>query len=184
MKKLTTAALALALSVSLAACSKATDTTGTPSGSAPVASSTSTTPSGTTSGTPSGTTSGGATGDPTTAATPVAVDQSTPEAAMASWLGAMVAGDGTSVCNLMAYKNKPISGIPGAGAACAKTITPTLEQLKDLGGAFQGLKINGATVTGDKATFESVTTEPALAADVVSKFKAVRIAGKWYVTQS
>jgi len=96
----------------------------------------------------------------------------------------MVAGDGTSVCNLMAYKDKPISGIPGAGAACAKTITPTLDQLKDLGGAFQGLKISGATVSGDKATFESVTTEPALAADVVSKFKAVRIGGKWYVTQS
>ena len=180
MKKLTTAALALSLSVSLAACSKATDTTGASSSTTPAASTTSSSSA----STPSGTSSDpSATGDSTTAATPVAVDQSTPELAMTSWLGAMVAGDGTSVCNLMAYKDKPISGIPGAGAACAKTITPTLDQLKDLGGAFSGLKINGATVSGDKATFESVTTEPALAADVVSRFKAVRIGGKWYVTQ-
>ena len=42
-----------------------------------------------------------------------------------------------------------------------------LDQIKELGAAFQGLKISGATVNGDTASFESVTTEPALAADVV-----------------
>ncbi|WP_323096700.1 hypothetical protein [Intrasporangium sp. YIM S08009] len=180
MKKLTTAALALALSVSLAACSKATDTTGTSSSTTPAASSTST--SSMPSDTASGTTSGAA-GDSTTAAEPVVVDQATPEAAMTSWLGSMVAGDGKTVCELMATGGKTISSIPGAAAACGKTITPMLDQLKELAGAFQGLKITGATVAGDKATFESVTTEPALAADVVSNFKAVRIGGKWYVTQ-
>jgi hypothetical protein len=95
----------------------------------------------------------------------------------------MVAGDGRTVCELMATGGKTISSIPGAAAACSKTITPMLDQLKELGGAFRGLKISGATVTGDQASFESVTTEPALAADVVSNFKAVRIGGKWYVTQ-
>ncbi|WP_076258287.1 hypothetical protein [Intrasporangium flavum] len=175
MKKLTTLALALALSVSLAACNKSTGTTATSSSTAPTAS--------TSSSTPSDTTSGSATGDSTTAATPVAVDQSTPEAAMTSWLGSMVAGDGKTVCELMATGGKTISSIPGAAAACGKTITPMLDQLKELAGAFQGLKITGATVNGNKATFESVTTEPALAADVVSNFKAVRIGGKWYVTQ-
>jgi hypothetical protein len=180
MKKLTTVALALALSVSLAACNKATGTTGTTSSTTPAASTSSSSSS---SSMPSDTTSGSATGDSTTAATPVAVDQSTPEAAMTSWLGSMVAGDGKTVCELMATGGKTITSIPGAAAACGKTITPMLDQLKELSGAFSGLKISGATVTGDKATFESVTTEPALAADVVSNFKAVRIGGKWYVTQ-
>jgi len=181
MKKLLTGALALALSVSLAACSKSVDPAATP-----------TTPAGSTSSatTPSDTMSSGTTDDTgatdtgTTNATAGPVDQATPEAAMTSWLDAMVAGDGNTVCTLMATGGKAISSIPGAAAACGKTITPMLDQIKELGAAFQGLKISGATVNGNNATFESVTTEPALAADVVSSFKAVKIGGKWYVTQS
>ncbi|CAN7286501.1 hypothetical protein LJR027_001279 [Terrabacter sp. LjRoot27] len=181
MKKLLTGALALALSVSLAACSKSVDPAATPS-TAAGSSSSATTPSDTMS---SGTTDDtGATASGTTSATAGPVDQSTPEAAMTSWLGAMVAGDGNTVCELMATGGKAISSIPGAAAACGKTITPMLDQIKELGAAFQGLKISGATVSGNNATFESVTTEPALAADVVSSFKAVKIGGKWYVTQS
>jgi hypothetical protein len=178
MKKLLTGALALALSVSLAACSKSVDQTSTPSASAGSTSSATTptdTPSDTPTGTGPGTSTAGAAAGP--------VDQTTPEAAMTSWLGAMVAGDGNSVCALMASKGKAISSIPGAAATCGKTITPMLDQIKELGAAFQGLKITGATVNGDTASFESVTTEPALAADVVASFKAVRIGGKWYVTQ-
>ena len=179
MKKLLTGALAVALCVSLAASSKAVDQAAPPS--TPAASTSSATaPSGTSSDTPTGTTG---TGTSTAGATAGPVDQSTPEAAMTSWLGAMVAGDGNSVCALMATKGKAISSIPGAAATCGKTITPMLDQVKDLGAAFKGLKITGATVNGDTASFESVTTEPALAADVVSSFKAVRIGGKWYVTQ-
>ena len=178
MKKLLTGAVALALSVSLAACSKAADQASPPS--TPAASTSSaTTPSGTSSDTPTGT----GTGTSTAGATAGPVDQSTPEAAMTSWLGAMVTGDGNSVCALMATKGKAISSIPGAAATCGKTITPMLDQIKELGAAFKGLKITGATVNGDTASFESVTTEPALAADVVATFKAVRIGGKWYVTQ-
>ncbi|WP_235509499.1 hypothetical protein [Terrabacter sp. Soil811] len=181
MKKLLTGALALALSISLAACSKSVDPAATP-----------TTPAGSTSSatTPSDTMSSGTTDDTgatdtgTTSATAGPVDQATPEAAMTSWLDAMVAGDGNTVCTLMATGGKAISSIPGAAAACGKTITPMLDQIKELGAAFQGLKISGATVNGNNATFESVTTEPALAADVVSSFKAVKIGGKWYVTQS
>ena len=180
MKKLMTGALALALSVSLVACSKSVDPAATPS--SPVGSTSSaTTPSDTMS---SGTTDDtGATDTGTTSATAGPVDQSTPEAAMTSWLGAMVAGDGNTVCELMATGGKAISSIPGAASACGKTITPMLDQIKQLGAAFQGLKISGATVSGNHATFESVTTEPPLAADVVSSFKAVKIGGKWYVTQ-
>ena len=181
MKKLLTGALALALSVSLAACSKSVDQT-SPSVSAGAtgsAGSSATSPGGTPSDTPTGT----GTGTGTASATAGPVDQSTPEAAMTSWLGAMVAGDGNSVCALMATKGKTISSIPGAAATCGKTITPMLGQIKELGAAFQGLKITGATVDGDTASFESVTTEPPLAADVVASFKAVRIGGKWYVTQ-
>jgi hypothetical protein len=182
MKKLTTAALALVLAGSLTACAKTADTPTTPTSSAPtVAAST----------TPDDSMSSGATSDDSTpsgsattgTAAPVAVDQSTPEAAMTSWLGAMVGGEGQTVCNLMATDGKPIFTIPGAAEACGSTITPMLSQIKQLGAVFDGLKISGATVKGNTATFESVTTTPALAADVVSNFKAVKIDGKWYVSQ-
>lgn len=188
MKKLATGALALALSLSLAACSKSVEPDPAASATAISSSSSSSSSSAATPGDSmsSGTTDdtgATATGGGTGTATAGPVDQSTPEAAMTSWLGAMVAGQGNTVCELMAAGGKTISSIPGAAAACGKTITPMLDQIKSLGSAFQGLKISGATVTGDNATFESVTTEPALAADVVSSFKAVRIGGKWYVTQ-
>jgi hypothetical protein len=190
MKKLTTAALALVLAGSLTACAKTADVAPTPTSSAP-APLTSTTPgdptsSGTTPAvTPSGSVTGSATGGTATTGTaaPVAVDQSTPEAAMTSWLGAMVAGQGQTVCTLMATNNQAISSIPGAAEACGSKITPMLDQIKQLGAVFNGLKISGATVKGNSATFESVTTTPALAADVVSNFKAVKIDGKWYVSQ-
>jgi ABC-type transport system substrate-binding protein len=184
MKKLLTGALALALSVSLAACSKAADQAAPPSAPAAPTSSAATSSAATPSDTlTTGTATATATGTSTTSAAPGPVDQSTPEAAMTSWLGAMVTGDGSSVCALMATKGKAISSIPGAAATCGKAITPMLAQIKELGAAFKGLKISGATVTGDTASFESVTTEPALAAEVVASFKAVRIGGKWYVTQ-
>jgi hypothetical protein len=167
MTKLTTALLAIALSLSLASCSKDGSTSSSETTSSSSAVGTSDTP----------------TADGTTTATPVVVDQTTPEAAMTSWLSAMVAGEGDTVCSLMATSGKPIPSIPGAAEACGQTITPMLDQLKELGSAFDGLTIEGATISGDKATFESVTTEPPMAADVVSSFQAVRIKDKWYVTQ-
>lgn len=177
MNKLLPGALALVLCVSIAGCSKSLDQGAT--ATSPTGSSSSAT-------TPTVSMSTGTADDAGTAtasATRPPIDQSTPESAMTSWLGSMVAGDGTAVCSLMAAGGKAIPSIPGAAAACGKSITPMLDQIKELGGAFQGLQINGATVKGDNATFESVTTEPALAADVVASFKAVRIAGKWYITQ-
>jgi hypothetical protein len=187
MTKLLAGAVALALSLALAGCSKSVDAGS--GGSAPPPTSSSAPsrsltafPSTPTDAMSSGTTDDtGASGTSTATAAPV--DQTTPEAAMTSWFGAMVAGDGATVCKLMASKGKAIDSIPGAAATCGKAITPQLDQIKQLGAAFQGLTIKGATVTGDSASFESVTTEPALAADVVSSFKAVRLGGKWYVTQ-
>ena len=102
---------------------------------------------------------------------------------MTSWLEAMVAGEGQTVCDLMATDDKPISSVPGAADACGSTITPMLAQIRQLGSVFTGLTISGATIKGNTATFEGVTTNPAIAADVVSSFKAVRIGGKWYVSQ-
>ncbi|TQM62331.1 hypothetical protein [Humibacillus xanthopallidus] len=183
MKKLTTAAFALVLAGSLTACAKTADTPAPPSASSAAPTVTATTPSDTmSSGTTSDDTTSSGTATTGTAA-PVPVDQSTPEAAMTSWLGAMVAGEGQTVCNLMATDGKAISSIPGASEACGSTITPMLSQIKQLGTVFDGLKISGATVKGNTATFESVTTTPALAADVVSNFKAVKIDGKWYISQ-
>jgi len=204
MKKLTSATLALLVAGSLTACAKTPELPTLPSGSLPTATA-STTPGDTmgsgptsddtpgsgsaTTGSGSATTGGGSatTGSgsatPSGTATPVTLDQTTPEAAMTTWLGAMVAGDGQAVCTIMAFGGKPMSSIPGAADGCASSITPMLDQIKQLGAVFQGLKISGATVKGDTATFESVTTTPALAADVVSNFKAVKIDGKWYVSQ-
>lgn len=190
MKKLLTGALALALSVSLTACSKSDGSGAGPSATGPAAAGSSSPGTSTGTSTASGSStadgsSGSASGTPgagpSTQAAPA--DQSTPEAAMTSWLAAMVSGDGNTVCRLMSTGGKPITSIPGAAPACGKKITPMLDQLKELGAAFKGLQITGATVKGDTATFESVTTEPALAADVVRSFKAVRVGGKWYVTQ-
>jgi hypothetical protein len=173
MTKLTTATLALLLAGSLTACSKDAG----PTTAAPTASPSAGGAVRGSGGTPSATASGSGT------AAPVPVDQSTPEAAMTSWLGAMVAGQGQTVCDVMAIKGQPIKDIAGAAKACGEKITPMLEKITALGGAFAGLKITGATVSGNTASFDSVTTTPALAADVVSSFKAVKVDGKWYVAQ-
>lgn len=102
---------------------------------------------------------------------------------MTSWLKAMFVGDKESVCALMASGGKAIADVPDAVQACSGMIGTMLDQLKPLADAFQGLTIEGATVSGDTATFESVTTTPPTAAQIVKSFKAVRINGKWYVTQ-
>jgi hypothetical protein len=173
MKKLMTGVLALAISFSLAACSKsATNDTSASTTSAAGSTSSATTPSDTTTS-----------GSSATLTATASVDQSTPELAMTSWLNAMVSGDADNVCRLMAIKGKTIESIPGAAEACSSKIEPMLAQIKQLGGAFEGLTIKGATVSGNNATFESVTTEPPMAADVVASFKAVKVGDKWYITE-
>ncbi len=198
MHKLTTVTAAALLALGLSACSKADDAA-TPAPASPAPSSTSSAPStpattattpatSTESSTPSDSAStpaaGGATSTPATSTgSAAAIDQSTPEAAMTSWLNSMVAGDGTAVCNLMASGGKAISEIEGAGESCGKTITPLLQQVKGLGSVLSNLDIEGATVKGDDATFEAATTTPAAAAQVIASFKAVKIGSKWYVTR-
>jgi hypothetical protein len=122
---------------------------------------------------------------PTSTPTPTGsvIDQSTPEAAMESWLAALVAGDGETVCALMAADGQAVKSIKGAAPACGETLTPLLASLQDLEGMFDGLSIAGATVVEDLATFEAATTKPALAAQVIHRFKAVKIKDKWFVTE-
>jgi predicted small lipoprotein YifL len=132
---------------------------------------------------------GAATGDSSPSPTPkeaapaVAVDQSTPEAAMTSWLTAMLEGDSAIVCGLMASGETAIAELPAAQGQCAEMIAPMLEQLSAVKEMFGGLRITGATVSGDTASFRSATTKPALAADIIASLKAVRLDGKWYVTE-
>lgn len=176
-KLLTASATAAALLIPVAGCSKE------PAEPAPTSSpaqSTSSTSSPTSAPTTSSPASTGAT---TGATTTVTVDQSTPEAAMTSWLTAMFAGDTTAVCSLMASQGKAIADVPQAVETCSSMIGTMLEQLQPLAGAFSGLTIEGATITGDSATFESATTQPAMAAQIISSFKAVRIDGLWYITE-
>jgi hypothetical protein len=115
--------------------------------------------------------------------TPVVVDQSSPEAAMTSWLMAMFGGDTEAVCSLMASQGKAIAEVPQAVETCSSMIGTMLEQLAPLADAFSGLTIDGATITGDTATFENATTQPAMAAQIIRSFKAVRIDGDWYITE-
>jgi hypothetical protein len=172
-KLLTVAAATLLLAVT--GCSKAPAPTPATS-SQPLSSSSSPTSSLTSSApTPDGSATG--------TGTPVAVDQSSPEAAMTSWLMAMFAGDTAAVCSLMASQGKAIAEVPQAVETCSSMIGTMLEQLAPLADAFRGLTIDGATITGDTATFESATTQPAMAAQIIRSFKAVRIDGDWYITE-
>lgn len=129
---------------------------------------------------PAPTTSASATAGGSTA---IPVVQSTPEAAMTSWLRALVGGDSSNVCGLMAANGTAIADLPSAKEQCAQAVTPMLEQLKSVGDPFKGLTVTGATVRGDTATFESAKTTPAMAAPIIKNLKAVRLGGKWYVTQ-
>ncbi len=183
MKRFPAGALALAVTLAvtlgLGACGSPDETPPTPAPSATSATSSRSAPTDTSASAGSGT----ATPGPTASTALTAVDQTTPEAAMTSWLRAMVAGNAAGVCAVMAADGKPIPRIPKASDACASTIASRLEELSALGAAFDGLTITGATVNGSTATFQSVTTEPAIAADVVSHFTAVKLDGKWYVTE-
>lgn len=166
---------AASLLVVLAACSK--EPAPTDATSSPVSTSAAASPS------PSTTTSPPTSPAAPSTSAPVVVDQSTPEAAMTSWLMAMFAGDTTAVCSLMASQGKAIADVPQAVETCSSMIGTMLDQLEPLAGAFTGLTIEGATVTGDTATFENATTQPAMAAQIIQSFKAVRIDGDWYVTE-
>ncbi|HEU5144746.1 MAG TPA: hypothetical protein VFT81_06180 [Dermatophilaceae bacterium] len=177
------AVAAVVFALAVTGCSKAENP---PASATGTTSSTPASSTGTSTATTSEATTTGATGSTgSTGSTPskVAVDQSTPEAAMTSWLNAMFAGDKEAVCSLMASGGKAIADVPQAVETCSSMIGGMLDQLQPLAGAFKGLTIEGATVSGDTASFESATTEPAMAAQIISSFKAVRIDGDWYITQ-
>lgn len=112
---------------------------------------------------------------------PVVVVQTTPEAAMTSWLKALASGEGTKLCNLMARGTKPYATIPGATAACAKALSAKMADFAQYRDVFRELTITGATVKGTGATFDLATTEPEVAGQIISEFTAVRVKDKWYV---
>jgi hypothetical protein len=197
MNKLLSVVAALSLTLTVAACGTPSQPAGSPATS--VVGSDQAASSGalaeplapTSDGAPS-TPGSAATGDPSSSAAPkqavptapvVAIDQSTPEAAMTSWLSAMLEGDGATVCGLMASGETAIAQLPTAQDQCAEMIAPMLKQLTAVKEVFGGLKITGATVSGDSASFASATTKPALAAEIIASLKAVRLDGKWYVTE-
>lgn len=157
------------------ATSPATPTSSPPSTTTAPATSSTTTPA-----TPTKTSTKARPGS-TTASTPV-VDQTSPEGAMTSWLASMVAGKSETVCSLMASGGTPISQIQGAAQKCADTVEPTVKDLSKIRASFDGLKISGATVNADQASFEAARTTPALAAPVIATLKAVKIGSKWYIT--
>lgn len=112
-----------------------------------------------------------------------AVDQSTPEAAMTSWLTAMLEGDGATVCGLMAAGKTALADLPEAQRQCAGMLAPMLKEVVSVKDMFTGLSITGASVSGDTATFDKAKTKPALAGTIIANLKTIRLDGKWYVTE-
>lgn len=185
MNKLMTGALALGLAASLAACSSGAEPTATPSVSNSANSTTTTT---TSASTPTGadtSQSSTSSAPEATSQTPAAdgsIDQRTPEAVMTAWLNALVDGKTADICALTAINGKLITDVQGGQEQCTKGLGTLAGSLKSAGSLFDGLTITGATIKGDKATFEKATTKPALAAQVIAGLAAVKIGSKWYVT--
>ena len=182
MNKLMTGALTLGLALSLAACSSSTDPATTPS-AAPNSASTSaapTTPTDT--GASESSTSTAPESTSQTAAPAGSIDQSTPEAVMTAWLNALVDGKTADICSLTAVDGKLITDVQGGQEQCTKGLGSLAGSLKSAGSLFDGLTITGATVKGDKATFDQAKTKPELAATVIKSLAAVKIGSKWYVT--
>jgi hypothetical protein len=181
MKKLMCALAATVLALALGACSTSAPSTSGSTGAV-------TTSEAGTGAAAAGSPTTGATGSApadsgTAAASATPVDQSTPEAAMTAWLTALLAGDSSTVCGLMAVKGTAIEDLPDAKQQCAKAVTPMLGQLKSVKDLFKGLKVQGAKVQGDTATFDAAKTTPDMAASIIKNLKAVRLKGKWYITQ-
>ena len=168
MNKLMTGVLALGLAASLAACSSSTSPTATPS-VAPSSPSTTTT-------------SNAPTGAGTTPAADGAIDQTTPEAAMTAFVNALINGKTADICSLTALDGKIVADVQGASEQCTKSFGSLAGSLKSAGSLFEGLTVTGATVNGDKATFDKATTKPELAAQLIKPLAAVKIGSKWYVT--
>ena len=188
MNKLMTGALALGLAASLAACSGSADPAATPSSllnTTTFTSATTTTATTTTAGasTPTGAdTSQSATNTapPATSQTPAVggtIDQGTPEAVMTAWVNALVDAKTADICTLTALDGKIASDVEGGREKCTR-----IGSLKSASSLFEGLSIKGATVNGNKATFEKATTKPELVAQLIKALAAVKIGSKWYVT--
>ncbi len=186
MNKLKTGALALGLAASLAACSSGAEPAATPSAAPNSASSTTSTTTTTTTSaatqtqTPTPTPTGDDT--PPAPAADGTIDQGTPEAVMTAWLNALVDGKTADICTLTAVDGKLVTDVKGGKEQCTKGLGALAGSLKSAGSLFDGLTITGATIKGDKATFEKATTKPELAAQVISSLAAVKIGSKWYVT--
>ncbi len=192
MNKLMTGALALGLAASLAACSGSADPAATPSSllnTTTFTSATTTTATTTTAGasTPTGAdTSQSATNTapPATSQTPAVggtIDQGTPEAVMTAWVNALVDAKTADICSLTVIDGKIASDV-GDNGQCTKSFGSLAGSLKSASSLFEGLSIKGATVNGNKATFEKATTKPELVAQLIKALAAVKIGSKWYVT--
>ncbi|MDN5790051.1 MAG: hypothetical protein L0H25_04185 [Micrococcales bacterium] len=102
---------------------------------------------------------------------------------MTSWFDAMLGGDSTSVCALMATKGQALKDVPKAVETCKTMVDPMLKTLEPVKDMLKDLDVKGATVNGDRANFENATTTPAMAAQLIKPFKAVKVKGKWYITE-
>ena len=101
---------------------------------------------------------------------------------MTAWVNALVDAKTADICTLTALDGKIASDVEGGKEKCTQTLGSLPGSLKSASSLLAGLSITGATIQGNKATFEKATTKPELAAQVIASLAAVKIGSKWYVT--
>lgn len=159
------AAAAAALVLGLAAC---TGTTTPPNGQQ--------TPDATNGTPPAATTTATATPE---AASPAG--QATADEAGQAFLRALGTGNAQGVCAVMAAEGTPVAGNQAAVERCTAIIQGIMDVVRDEAAQLADATVSGATVSGDRATFENATITPQLGKSILESQTAVQVDGKWYV---
>lgn len=116
-------------------------------------------------------------------AAPGQADQSSPEAVAESALRAVGAGDARGACTLMAANGRVMSEDQRAMDSCVQFAEGLIGQLPESQRTrFENPSVTGATIDGTTASFENAQIEPALAGQVLTRFRATEINGDWYLT--
>lgn len=119
-----------------------------------------------------------------TTATPEATarrGQGTADEAAQAFLRAFGTGDAQGVCALMAAEGRPIAGDQAAVERCASVMQGIMDLVKDEAAQLTDATVTGATVSGDRATFENATITPELGKSVLESQTAVQVDGSWYI---
>lgn len=107
--------------------------------------------------------------------------QATPEAAAQAALRAFGTGNAQGVCMLMAAEGRPVAEDQAVAERCASVIQGIMDLVKDEAAQLADATVTGATVSGDRATFENATITPELGKTILESQTAVQVDGSWYI---